>query len=931
MSNSRIKKSEGGTGQKLRERLAGNKNTGLTASKTKLYLALCFAVPFLLMTFAFAFNKVFPFGDQQILVTDFWQQYFPFYTEVQDKLHTGQSLLYSWDTGMGANFWGIAAYYYASPFNLLLTFVPYTFLREALTLFLLCRIGFAGLFCGVFLKGVFKRNDLSLVFFGTMYALCAFTLGYYWNVMWFDTFALFPLAAYGTYCLVKLGRVRLYVVALAMSLFFNYYIGFFTCIFTAIFFVCLCIQFKMPIRLVVRRFFKIALASIAAIGITAVITIPELFALKLSYSANNVWPSITRFNYEIQDLIGNFTAMSKPNDKEGLPNIYSGYLCVLLFGVFLISRKIKLRTKIISCAVLFFLMLSIDNKLLDFMWHGFHSTNMIPHRFSFIVSFVLVVMAYKAFTLLNDLTPAEIVGMLVISAIVIVCASLGQQSETAVYTSVALTVLYVGIFFMYQLKLIKINVLYILMGIVFLGEMVSSVLLSVETVRTTVRTGYPSKRAEVRACVEDIEAKDGEPFYRMEFTKFYTLNDPPLYQYPGVSQFSSTANVSVTNFLEGIGNHGWDAGNRYYYSETTPLTNAFLDLKYLIAENGHISDTNNWSLDGRQGEMNYYKNERYLSLGFMTNSALKDFHADKLDPLASQQRLFEAATGLSGQLFKTVNVKSAGHGNLNVYYRETDKDNNGVYGKYRYSPKDSSMGGTLNWNYEIPEDSLVFVYASIDNVQTMSISGGEANPVAQSCEIKRPCIASVGPYKKGETLKINASVDMGLSGNANVYVCMFNQELFDKGYELLKDELMTVTSRNSTNIKGEIDVKQDGLLYTSIPFEPGWSAYVDGEKVEPESVDNAMLALSLTKGKHTLEFSYTPAGFTVGLIITIISLTMFALYCFAQWYLKKKGRTFGPLGITPEVAGIEPDDADDFDEAQSDTRPALRERKERKR
>ena len=129
MSNSRIKKSEGGTGQKLRDRLTGNKNAGLTAPKTKLYLALCFAVPFLLMTFAFAFNKVFPFGDQQILVTDFWQQYFPFYTEVQDKLQTGQSLLYSWDTGMGTNFWGIAAYYYASPFNLLLTFVPYTFLK----------------------------------------------------------------------------------------------------------------------------------------------------------------------------------------------------------------------------------------------------------------------------------------------------------------------------------------------------------------------------------------------------------------------------------------------------------------------------------------------------------------------------------------------------------------------------------------------------------------------------------------------------------------------------------------------------------------------------------------------------------------------------------------------------------------------------------
>ncbi len=900
MSRSKIKRN-GGAGQRINAQ--GGVDTPV--SKTKLYLALCFAVPFLLMAFAYAFNGVFPFGDRQILVTDFWQQYFPFYTEVQDKLQTGQSLLYSWDTGMGSNFWAIAAYYYASPFNLLLTFVPLEFLQEALTLFLLCRIGCAGLFCGIFLKGVFKRNDISLVFFGTMYALCAFTLGYYWNVMWFDTFALFPLVAYGTYSLVKFGRVRLYIASLAMSLFFNYYIGFFTCIFTAIFFVCLCIQFKMPIRLILRRLLKIALSSVLAIAITAVITLPEIFALGLSHSANNVWPDISRFNYEIQDIIGNFAAMVKPNDKEGLPNIYSGYLCVLLSGVFMLSRKVKLRSKILFCSVLFFLLFSMDNKLFDFMWHGFHSTNMIPHRFSFIVSFVLVVMAYKAFTLLKDLNITEIIGMLVVSAIVIVCASLGQQSEVAVYTSVALTVLYVGIFFMYQFKFINMKVVYVLMGIVFLGEMVSSVLLSVETVRTTARTGYPSSRTEVRACVSDIKSKDNEAFYRMEFTKFYTLNDPPLYQYPGVSQFSSTANVSVTDFLESIGCHGWDAGNRYYYSETTPLTNAFLDLKYLIAHNGRISDTENWSLAGSQSGMDYYKNNRYLSLGFMTDAGLKELSLTKDNPFDSQEQLFRLATGIDGDLFKEIKVSTASHNNLDVYYRETDDKNNGIYGKYAYNPKIKTTQGVLSWNYTIPKDGLVYVYAKVDNSETMNVSGGKAETAAQSCNIKRPYIAAVGKYKKGDVLNISSTISAGLSGNADIYVCMLDQKLFDKGYKLLNDELLKITSMDSTNVSGEINVKKDGLLYTSIPYESGWSAYVDGEKTETVGIGNAMLALDLTKGKHTVEFKYTPAGFTTGLIITITALGLFALYCIADYYLRKKGKTFGPMGKLPEIAGID--------------------------
>lgn len=910
MSKSKIKK-VGGAKAKRQSVLPSREesNALVPMSTTKLYLLLCFVIPFVLMGFAYAFNGVYPFGDKQILVTDFWQQYYPFYTELQDKLQTGQSLLYSWDTGMGSNFWAIAAYYYASPFNLLLTFVPHELLREALTVFLMCRIGFAGLFCGVFLKGVFKRNDISIVFFSTMYALCAFTLGYYWNVMWFDTFALFPLVAYGTYSLVKYGRVRLYVVALAMSLLFNYYIGFFTCIFTVIFFICLCIEFKMSLKLVLRRFVKIGIASLAAIAMSLVLLLPELLALGLSYSANNTWPSITAYNYQIPDIIGNFTAMNEPNVKEGLPNIYCGFLCVVLAGVFILSKKIVLREKIMFCAVLAFLLFSMDNKLFDFIWHGFHSTNMIPHRFSFIVSFVLVVLAFRAFTLLKDITPVEIIGMLAISAIVILCAVFGKQTDesyTSVYVSIALAVLYIGIFTMYQFKLLRLKAVYVLVGIVLLGEMISSVLLSVETVRTTSRSTYPDRYDQVRACVEDIKANDDEEFYRMEFTSFYTLNDPPLYQFPGVSQFSSTANVSVTNFLEGIGNLGWDAGNRYYYAETTPLSNAFLDLKYLIAKNGHISDTNNWTLAGSQGGMNYYENNRYLSLGFMTESNLEYFKADKTNPLKSQQDLFKKATGLSGNLFDYINVATAAHSNLDVYYRNSDSNNNGVYGQYSYKPKDTQSQSKLSWNYTIPDDCSVYVYVKIDNVETISISGGEN--AAHSYNVKRPYIVSAGAYKKGDTMNVSATVDSGVSGNADIYVCMFNQELFDQGYELLKDELLEVTSVDSTNVKGEITVKEDGLLYTSIPYESGWSAYVDGEEVETTSVDNAMLALKLTEGKHTIEFKYTPAGFTVGLIVAVSAAVLFALFCFAQWFVRKKGITIGPLGKLPEVAGEESDE-----------------------
>ena len=157
-------------------------------------------------------QNVHPFGDQQILVVDFWHQYYPFLRLLHEKLQHGGSLLYTWDSGLGSNFVSIFAYYAASPLNLLTALVPETFLRDAVTLVLLLKVGFAGLFFACFLRGTFRRNDFSLCIFSVMYALCSYILGYYWNIIWLDTVALLPLVVLGLVYLVRDGKCRLYCI-----------------------------------------------------------------------------------------------------------------------------------------------------------------------------------------------------------------------------------------------------------------------------------------------------------------------------------------------------------------------------------------------------------------------------------------------------------------------------------------------------------------------------------------------------------------------------------------------------------------------------------------------------------------------------------------------------------------------------------------------
>ena len=131
-------------------------------SRTKFYLILSFLIPMVLMGIGFLLQKVHPFGDRQILVVDCWHQYYPFFQQLHEKLRHGGSLLFTWDSGLGSNFLPILSYYAASPLNLLAALVPDSLLREAFTVNLLLKIGCAGGFFALFLKGTFRRNDLSL-------------------------------------------------------------------------------------------------------------------------------------------------------------------------------------------------------------------------------------------------------------------------------------------------------------------------------------------------------------------------------------------------------------------------------------------------------------------------------------------------------------------------------------------------------------------------------------------------------------------------------------------------------------------------------------------------------------------------------------------------------------------------------------------------
>ena len=419
------------------------------------YNVLAFAFPFVGMLFVMLIGQYSPFGSYSMLYSDMYHQYFPFFKAFRSALLSGDSLLYNWNVGLGLDYLGLYSYYLASPLNLLSVLVPEAWVLGYFSLLMPIKLGLASMFFGIFQKKISGKQDLSTVLFGSFYGLCAWALGYQWNIMWLDTFALLPLVMTGMVSLLKEKKFILYTLTLFLSIFTNYYIGLFTCIFVLLTFICYEICRWKGFSSFFRDLSRIAVFSALAIGMTAILSLPTLAALQTTQSSVNKFPEGFQLNITNEDnwlgllkamvkVAGNTNGGITPSFKEGLPNLYCGVITTILSVLYLFCKDVRLRDKFCAVFLLLFFNVSFIVRQLDYIWHGFHFTNMIPYRFSFLFSFVLLIMAYRAFLLWEHFKPSQIITAAILSICIILCS---EKSTEAVYLifNLVLLVMYIAV------------------------------------------------------------------------------------------------------------------------------------------------------------------------------------------------------------------------------------------------------------------------------------------------------------------------------------------------------------------------------------------------------------------------------------------------------------------------------------------------------
>ena len=875
------------------------------------YLALSFAIPFVSMLILMLISGSEPFGNKSMLYSDMFHQYYPFFVDFRKALLSGDSLLYNWTIGMGIDYLGLISYYLASPLNLLSVLVPESWTLEYFALLMPIKLGLASLFFAWFLRETFHRDSWELAFFGALYGLCSWALGYQWNIMWLDTFALLPLVVLGTCRLLQQRRFALYTVTLFLSVAANYYIGFFTCIFVLLFFICYqicrCKSFG--------RFFAdlglMALFSILAIGMTLFLELPALAALQNTQSSVNLFP--TRFDLNIvsedtwmglldamRQVAGNFTGGYAPTFKEGLPNLYCGIGTVIFAFLYLMNRNVKLRDKLCSVGLLVFFMLSFVLRQLDYIWHGFHFTNMIPYRFSFLASFVLLYMAYRAFLDLRHYKRWQFVLAGALYVLLMICSNDRSDFVFLIYNIVLLCAYCgAGIYGKVTVHLTneasveeraEARTYYQRHRQTCAAALVMTV--CAELILMVVNFGvnfsfvhvynYPNGTTDTAAVIEYMQQQEQEtPFFRAEVTHSQTLNDAALNGYNGISTFTSSANVRVTEFMKALGYGARNTYNRYCFEEASPVSNLFLNLKYMIERDGNLEANSYFDIAYQSNKVYLLENNAYLPLGFLADSALGDLALSANgNPFTFQNTLFTSATGISQPVFVTPERPSITSTNATI---TSSNPSRAVY-------EDCTDGAYIHFTYTIDTPGLMCLHLNLSDRNTFYVYKNDQYLFSDSISLEQ--MIAVGDVTVGDKVEIRMRCNSGESGSMTIYSGILNDSIFRQGVDVLRSSKLELTQFTNTSLEGTIRCDRDGLLYTSVPDDGNWTVFVDGEAIEPVLVGNIMLGAQLTAGTHTIRMEYHNKAFQVGAVISLSCLVVFAVLAVGSCLLTHKHGKF---------------------------------------
>ena len=410
----------------------------------------------------------------------------------------------------------------------------------------------------------------------------------------------------------------------------------------------------------------------------------------------------------------------------------------------------------------------------------------------------------------------------------------------------------------------------------------------------------------VKRVTDKIQENADQPFYRIATTFAYSRTTPSLIGYPGLSTFSSNLERSTMNHFAYMGDQAGDEAIEY--ENGTPLTDAlygiryYMDIKDITQEEkeNHPErmyfyrfasrfDMNRYFTEKVYEDERYrvYKNPNSFPIAFGVNELVTNLQLDFNNAVKNQNNILNSMEGIEkGQENYVDYFKPLAFGAIeteNLVAEDVNKEK----GTAVYKREDTSKEAIVRYRIT-PQTDLTYYFLAPDSLNfvdeySVLLNGRWFTHSKKNMQRQLWQIADKAAGKES-VLEFRFKSDKVDISHTGVFRADVDQ--IQKVLEKRKAQGLQVEKFSNTHIVGSVDITDDSqFMMTSIPYSAGWKVKVDGKDVPTSKTWNSLLSFPITSGQHKVEFVFSQKGTLLGLILSLISVTI--LYIDRKYYQKK--------------------------------------------
>lgn len=888
--------------------------------------------------FTFSVSDMLPNGNNTLLRMDMYSQYIPSIEYLMEVLKGNHGYWFSWSNFMGFNNSGIFAYLCMSPFNIVFLLFGKSHALAAVITVVVLKCAASAAFMQLFLSYFLRSKRISTVIFAVCYSLCGYQIAYYCVMNFTDAVYLLPLIMLSIVKLLREGKFIPLTVSYFLLFFSCFYMGYMIGISSFVLGLgyYLYTLSKRDRKVNVQIVVKYVCSVLTAVLMTAIIWLPALIQLFSLGEEDYADPYMWKTNIF---LIFNNLFVGEYQDLKGYtPYVYCGMITFLFAFSYFGNKRVKKRERLFSgIMVLTVLLLMIIPPFNKFM-HAFDTPQMFGYRYAFVFSFILCIVACRQSVYYRETDKRTIISFVSFCLIIFGAGIAMYLNESHGYKcnriDVAVANILIIVFWILLINLGKKRDLErftytIMLFALVMGELTlnGTMLYRKSQSLNYGNDAFKYARISDENTLKELPLPKDNEFYRMQMMSEIQPNSGLEDGYYSVSSFSSTAPGDLFNALHELGvseklhvvfGKGMTPflrsllGVKYYSNYEVELLDGFVwcknDSKNLIAMLAHDQ--------GMSGSSKVCENEKFLSLGFMVDNGIKEFNFsdspfENQNLIASKMckdniRLFENAKwdceSEKGELLEYTRGRSEELDKLAV---NLDMESGYLY-KSKKEYKDNGQKELSNPDYS-GEDAAVFRFTVKDNDKPVYgyfgrdfdyrsygiIYTPEESEALENIGISHALSNSYinplghnedGDYEEDVILPEGVNKDFCLSINFAEY----DEDEFNKAFDILSQNQLMIQEFSDGYVKGTIDAKDGGVMFTSIPYDKGWDVFIDGKEVEPLSLlEGAFLGVDLDAGEHLVEMKYTAAGSVAGAALSGAGVLLFIIFAAIQIKNKK--------------------------------------------